>query len=149
MGRALAHAEHNPRVQRVLLHPVLTRPGYWFASAAGLLWGGILSGFRVKLRGGVILTEHLPRWAFGRGGTTIGAVYLTCDNVRDEVLKHEAVHREQWRRYGLLFIPLYLLAGQNALTNRFKIEAGLERGGYGRAESPRREKSSESTTTKS
>lgn len=129
-GRAIASVEHNSQAQRVLLHPAVTRPGYWFATASGLLWGGVLSGFRVKARGGVLLAEHMPRWTFGRGGTTIGAVYLTCDNTSAEVLEHEAVHREQWRKYGLWFILLYLLAGQNALTNRFEIEAGLERGGY-------------------
>lgn len=145
MGRAIAHAEHNPRVQCVLLHPVLTRPGYWFATVSGLLWGGVLSRGRVRSRGGVIVAEHVPRWAFGRGGTTIGAVYLTCDNASDAVLEHEAVHREQWRRYGLWFIPLYLLAGQNALTNRFEIEAGLERGGYLRGRSARTAKSPESS----
>jgi hypothetical protein len=137
LGRAIAQAEHNPRVRRVLLHPVIARPGYWFATASGLLWGGVLSGFRLRSRGGVIVAEHVPRWAFGRGGTTIGAVYLTCDNVSDNVLEHEAVHREQWRRYGLWFILLYLLGGQNPLTNRFEIEAGLERGGYLRGRSPR------------
>ncbi|EAR25055.1 hypothetical protein A20C1_00666 [marine actinobacterium PHSC20C1] len=136
-GRAIAEAEHSPRVRRTLLHPLLTRPGYWFATASGLIWGGVLSGFRLRSRGGVIVAEHVPRWAFGRGGTTIGAVYVTCDNVTDEVLEHEAVHREQWRRYGLWFIPLYLLAGHNALTNRFEIEAGLERGGYLRGRSLR------------
>ncbi|MGV8852418.1 MAG: hypothetical protein ACOH1M_07625 [Rhodoglobus sp.] len=130
LGRVLAEVEHNPRVRRLLLHPVITRPGYWFATASGLLWGGILSGLRMRSRGGVIVAEHVPRWAFGRGGTTIGAVYLTCDNVSDSVLEHEAVHREQWRRYGLWFVPLYLLAGQDALKNRFEVEAGLEQGGY-------------------
>uniref|UniRef100_UPI0040542BD7 hypothetical protein n=1 Tax=Salinibacterium sp. TMP30 TaxID=3138237 RepID=UPI0040542BD7 len=130
MGRALANAEHNPRAQRVLLHPALTRPGYWFATASGLLWGALLSGGRVRSRGGVLVASPLPKWAFGRGGTTIGAVFLTGDNASDSVLEHEAVHRAQWRRYGLWFIPLYLLAGQDPLANRFEIEAGLELGGY-------------------
>ena len=30
------------------------------------------------------------------------------------MLEHEAVHRAQWRRYGLAFIPLYVDAGQDA-----------------------------------
>ena len=141
LGRALATAEHNPRARRALFHPVITRPGYWFATASGLLWGGIMSGLRVRNRGGVIVAGYLPRWAFGRGGTTLGAVYLTCDNVSTGVLEHEAVHRAQWREYGLWFIPLYLLAGQNPLANRFEIEAGLERGGYVRVKSPRAPKS--------
>ena len=46
------------------------------------------------------------------------------------MLAHERVHVEQWRRYGLAFIPLYLAAGREATRNRFEIEAGLERGGY-------------------
>ena len=64
------------------------------------------------------------------GGTTIGAVYLTCDNISPAILEHEAVHRAQWKRYGLAFLPLYLDAGQDAHANRFEIEAGLMKGGY-------------------
>ena len=90
-----------------LLHPFVARPGYWIATG-------------------------LPRWAFGRGGTTIGAVYLTRDNDDDSVLAHEAVHRAQWRKFGLAFIPLYIAAGVDARTNRFEVEAGLESGGYRR-----------------
>lgn len=117
-------------VRAVGLHPVVARPGYWFATAAGVTWGALLGGFRVSRRGGVIVCEGLPRWAFGRGGTTIGAAFLTRDNTRDSVLEHEAVHRAQWKRYGLAFIPLYLAAGRDARRNRFEVEAGLEKGGY-------------------
>jgi len=117
-------------VRRIGLNPVVARPGYWFATAVGVTWGAVLGGFRVSQQGGVIVCQGLPRWAFGRGGTTIGAAYLTRDNTRDSVLAHEAMHRQQWRRYGLAFIPLYLAAGRDARTNRFEIEAGLEAGGY-------------------
>jgi hypothetical protein len=137
LGRALANVEHDQRTQRILLHPVLTRPGYFFATASGLLWGGLLSRGRVHSRGGVLVASPLPKWAFGRGGTTIGAVFLTGGNSSDAVLEHEAAHRKQWRHYGLWFIPLYLLAGQDPLTNRFEIEAGLELGGYVRGRSAR------------
>lgn len=119
-----------PGMRRVLLSPVVARPGYWFATAAGLIWGGILSGFRLRSEGGVIVAAHMPRWAFGRGGTTIGAVFLTCDLVGPATLEHEAVHRAQWRKYGLAFIPLYIAAGAPAKTNRFEVEAGLAKGGY-------------------
>ena len=101
-------------VRAVLMSPVIARPGYWFATACGLVWGGVLGGFRVSRR----------------GGTTIGAVYLTSTNTQDPVLEHEAVHCAQWKRYGLAFIPLYLMAGQDARHNRFEVEAGLEKGGY-------------------
>ncbi len=73
----------------------------------------------------------LPRWAFGRGGTTIGAIYLTRDADGPAVLAHERVHTTQWRRYGLAFAVLYVAAGALATTNRFEVEAGLEAGGYG------------------
>ena len=117
-------------LRAVLLSPVIARPGYWFATASGFAWGAILSRFRISRQGGVIVARGMPTWAFGRGGTTIGAVYLTSTTVSDSVLEHEAVHRAQWRKYGLAFIPLYVMAGQNALTNRFEIEAGLKKGGY-------------------
>lgn len=119
-----------PWLRRALLHPVIARPGYWVATAGGLLWGGILSLGRLRRAGGVIVARRCPRWAFGRGGTTIGAVYLTHDQVSPRVLEHEAVHRAQWRRYGLAFIPLYFAAGLSASGNRFEIEAGLSGGGY-------------------
>ncbi|MHC5796901.1 hypothetical protein ACVXZ4_12150 [Lacisediminihabitans sp. FW035] len=124
VGRAM------PGLRPVMLSPVIARPGYWFASLSGLAWGGILSRGRLRRRGGLIVARHCPRWAFGRGGTTIGAVYLTADNDSPAVLQHEAVHRAQWKHYGLSFIPLYVAAGPVAELNRFEVEAGLEKGGY-------------------
>lgn len=114
----------------MLLHPVVARPGYWFATAAGLLWGAVLSRGRLRREGGVIVARGCPRWGFGRGGTTIGAVYLTHDMLSTSVLEHEAVHRAQWKKYGMAFVPLYVAAGAVAQTNRFEVEAGLEKGGY-------------------
>ena len=114
------------------MHPVLTVPGFALATAAGVLWGGILSGGRLRRSGALIVAAGCPRWAFGRGGTTIGSVYLTHDLVSPAVLEHEAVHRAQWKRYGLAFIPLYFAAGLQGSTNRFEIEAGLRKGGYRR-----------------
>lgn len=117
-------------LRSIVVSPVVARPGYWIATAGGLMWGAVLSLGRVRRRGGVIVASRCPRWAFGRGGTTVGAVYLTHDHDSPGVLAHEAVHRRQWRRYGLAFIPLYFAAGVDASRNRFEIEAGLEAGGY-------------------
>lgn len=117
-------------LRAAVLSPVVVVPGFGLATLSGLIWGGVLSRFRVRREAGLFVAPHLPRWAFGRGGTTIGAVYLTKTNLSPTVLQHEKVHRDQWRRYGLAFLPLYFEAGQNALTNRFEIEAGLELGGY-------------------
>ncbi|HEU0257765.1 MAG TPA: Fe-S oxidoreductase [Microbacteriaceae bacterium] len=104
--------------------------GYLYASAVGLAWGALWSTGRVERRGGLVVFTGLPRWAFRRGGSCVGSCYLTFDNVSDDVLEHERVHRGQWRRYGLLFPLLNLLAGSDPHHNRFEIEAGLEKGGY-------------------
>jgi len=124
---------------RALLSRVIATAGFWFATGCARIWGHALGG-RYRVRDGVRFFEGLPRWAYGRGGTTIGAIYLTTDNTTPDVLAHEAVHVEQWRRHGLAFIALYLAAGIDPLHNRFEIEAGLERGGYvrRRPSSPRR-----------
>ena len=108
--------------------------GYWFATIAALAWGVPLSTGRIERIHGLIVAKGMPRWSFGRGGTTIGGVYLTGDNLGDDVLQHESVHRDQWRRHGLFFAVLYLRAGRDARTNRFEVEAGLEKGGYRAAE---------------
>jgi len=118
------------RVARaVALWPPIARPGYWFATLCAFLWGCLWLG-HFQRRGGLHFFSGLPRWAFGRGGTTVGAIFLTRSAVSDEVLEHEAVHKAQWRRYGLAMIPLYIAAGRDPLTNRFEREAGLVKGGY-------------------
>ena len=121
-------------LRRFLLWPIWTRPGYWFATAAGFLWGLILPG-RLRTKNGMHYFVGMPSWSFGRGGTTIGAIYLTRDNDSDDVIAHEAEHKAQWKHYGLWFIPLYVAAGTDALTNRFEVGAGLELGGYVRRRS--------------
>lgn len=118
-----------PGMRRVLLSRVIAVPGYWFATGCAFLWGTILLG-RHRRSHGLHIIHRLPRWSFGRGGTTIGAIYLTRENLSDGVLEHEAVHRAQWRRYGLSMPVLYLAAGRVARTNRFEVEAGLRKGGY-------------------
>jgi hypothetical protein len=117
-------------MRRILFDSLLSRAGYLYATAVGLVWGGLLSTGRVERRGGLIVFRGLPDWAFGRGGSCVGGCYLTRDNVSDVILEHEAVHKRQWQRYGILFPLLYGASGRNPLTNRFEIEAGLDKGGY-------------------
>lgn len=113
------------------LHPLVTIPGYWAITAFGLTWGGLLSRGRIeRTPDGLIVATGLPSWSFGRGGTTVGGVYLTDHNVSPAVLEHEAVHRRQWRRFGLALLPLYYASGIDPLRNRFEIEADLVKGGY-------------------
>jgi len=128
-------ARRVPGLRRVLLWPVFTRPGYWFATGCIWIWGTVLGG-RLGRKNGMHYFRGMPKWSFGRGGTTIGAIYLTHDNDSDDVMLHEAEHRAQWRRYGLAFIPLYVAAGTDATTNRFEVGAGLELGGYVRKRRP-------------
>jgi hypothetical protein len=113
-----------------LIDSPISRAGYWWATLVGFTWGFLWSTGRVERRGGLIVFTGMPKWTFGRGGSCVGGCYLTDRNAGDLVLGHEAVHREQWRKYGMLFPLLYLIAGRNPLRNRFEIEAGLEAGGY-------------------
>ncbi|WP_395640096.1 hypothetical protein [Pseudolysinimonas sp.] len=136
VGSVVRVGARVPGLRRFLLWPVVARPGYWFATACAWLWGRLLFG-RYTSGPGIHYFSKLPTWAYGRGGTTIGAIYLTTDNVGADVLEHEAVHRAQWKKYGLVFIALYVAAGSPALTNRFEVEAGLEKGGYVRPRKPR------------
>jgi len=129
MARFVAGAVRVPGLRAFLLLPVIARPGYWLATFAAFLWGCLLLGHWGR-RGGLYSFITLPGWAFGRGGTTVGAIYLTRDLTREGVLEHELVHTRQWKNYGLCFLPLYIAAGSNALGNRFEVEAGLEHGGY-------------------
>jgi hypothetical protein len=109
--------------------PPLARGGARVATQAARLWGRVLGGSE-RTEGELHVITGLPTWAFGRGGTTVGAAYLTRASDAPAVLEHEDVHRRQWERYGLWFIAMYLAAGQNPHSNRFEIEAGLEKGGY-------------------
>lgn len=104
--------------------------GYAYATAVGFVWGAIWSTGEIKRENGLWIFTGMPKWTFRRGGTCVGACYLTDRNVSERVLRHERVHVEQWRRYGLAMPILYALAGQDPLNNRFEIEAGLKDGGY-------------------
>jgi len=130
--RALARGRRVDRVlPSVLLDSPISRLGYAWGTAVGWVWGSLWSTGEVQRREGLWVFRGLPAWAFARGGVCVGGCFLTGErDPSDAVLKHEAVHKRQWRRYGFLMPVLYLLAGRNPLRNRFEIEAGLEDGGY-------------------
>ena len=114
----------------LLLAPPLARAGYLYATLVGLIWGAVFSTGRIRRVDGLFVFTGMPTWAFSRGGSCIGGVYLTDTNAGASVLEHEAIHRLQWQKYGLVFPAAYFLAGRDPLKNRFEIEAGLEKGGY-------------------
>lgn len=111
----------------------LARIGYWYATAVGFVWGALWSTGPIEHHDGLWVFRGLPKWAFGRGGSCVGACYLTYQNASQSVLRHEHIHRQQWRHYGLALPILYFFAGRDPLRNRFEIEAGLEDGGYVRS----------------
>ncbi|KFF60870.1 Fe-S oxidoreductase [Cryobacterium sp. MLB-32] len=117
-------------MRRLLFDSPISRAGYAYATLVGTIWGSLWSTGRVERRSGLLVFRGMPAWTFGRGGSCVGGCYLTKQNVSADVLEHEAVHKRQWQRYGMLFPVLYGLAGRNPLTNRYEIEAGLEKGGY-------------------
>jgi RHS repeat-associated protein len=72
-------------------------------------------------------------WSYARGGTTFGDTYVTGPNRRaraSDRIRHEKVHRAQWRTYGWAFPVLYGRAGRNACRNKYEKQAGLRGGGY-------------------
>jgi len=117
-------------MRRILFDSPLSRAGYLYATAVGMAWGAIWSTGRVRRESGLIVFRGMPAWSFGRGGSCVGGCYLTTQNVTPDILEHEAVHKRQWQRYGMLFPLLYAVAGRNPVRNRFEIEAGLRKGGY-------------------
>ena len=121
----------DARIPAWLLDSPASRAGYLWGTAVGWLWGSLWSRGRVERREGLWVFRGMPSWAHPRGGVCVGACFLTGDRpLPQRVLRHEAVHKRQWRRYGFLMPVLYLLAGRNPLRNRFEIEAGLADGGY-------------------
>lgn len=80
---------------------------------------------------GIFVASGMRR-GFARGGTTLGGVYLTRRNISRAVLRHEAVHADQWARHGIVFGAKYLYEElrRPGPRNRFEIEAGLADGGY-------------------
>jgi hypothetical protein len=114
----------------ILLDSPISHAGAWYGTAVGWICAGAWSRGRIERREGLWVFRGMPPRTFRRGGVCVGSCFLTGDDPSPAVLRHEAVHARQWRRYGLLMPLLYLLAGRDPLRNRFEIEAGLEDGNY-------------------
>ena len=130
--RAVARGERIDRlIPSFLLDSPVSRVGYWWGTCVGWVWGTLWSTGRIERRDGLWVFTGMPTWAFRRGGVCVGGCFLTgAGRVTGSLLRHEAVHARQWRRYGFLMPLLYLLAGRDPLSNRFEIAAGLEDGNY-------------------
>lgn len=129
---ALRRGERIDRwIPGMLLDSPISRVGYWYGSTVGWVWGSLWSTGRIERRGGLWIFRGMPSWTYARGGVCAGGCFLTGDAAPSaRLLAHEAVHKRQWQRYGVLMPFLYLLAGRDPLRNRFEILAGLEDGNY-------------------
>lgn len=86
------------------------------------LWAGpwtlvgllLAPGFRRRrIVSGVLLCEGAAwpgRLGWRYRAITFGHVVLAVDELDQDVLGHELVHVAQYERWGLLFVPAYLLA---------------------------------------
>jgi hypothetical protein len=103
------------------------------ATGLALLWARAWGARPVEDPATGLLVCAGMRGGHGRGGTTIGRVFLTGHRaVGPELLRHEAVHARQWDRHGLGFAARYLVeeCRRPRERNRFEQEAGLADGGY-------------------
>ena len=80
-----------------------------------VLW--VLSGAKVQVVEGVleVYGGRLARWFMLKGcfaAMTLGHVILGCSaDMLAQLRSHEHIHVRQAERWGILFIPAYLLAG--------------------------------------
>ena len=52
--------------------------GYAYATVVGFVWGSIWSTGAVERIDGLWVFRGMPKWTFGRGGSCVGACYLTA-----------------------------------------------------------------------
>jgi hypothetical protein len=94
---------------------------------------GAATGGRVRIHEGVLeagggalrplLSHSVPGFAIS--AITLGHVVLgTCADALEETRAHERVHVRQYERWGVLFLPLYLLASVVALARGGSVYAG-------------------------
>lgn len=92
-----------------------TLPTTLIGLAAALLW--IALGAKARIRHGVVEVHGgwLAKRMLHNGGfaaMALGHVIIGCSpGVLDQLRTHEHVHVKQAERWGILFIPAYLLAG--------------------------------------
>ncbi|GAA4470888.1 hypothetical protein GCM10023170_088430 [Phytohabitans houttuyneae] len=92
-----------------------------------------LGGGRCSNRYGLRTCTNVSSWMYPRQGFTVGDTYITGRSrkaVTRERIRHERIHRRQWRKWGLAFGPMYFLGGSKACKNRYERQAGLRDGGY-------------------
>ena len=96
------------------------------ALAYARLWGARIT-FDAEY--GIFVCSGM-RGGYARGGTTIGGAFLTGRDPARALVRHEAVHADQWATYGWTFALRYLSEElrHRGARNRFEIAAGLAAG---------------------
>ncbi len=115
---------------RMLFCNGLTKLATEVVSAVAVGYAAVFRDSSFRRDGDIVIASGLPQCAYPRGGVCVGRVFLTGPLPSRAVIAHEKRHVTQWYRYGALFPLLYAVAGRDAFSNRFEIEAGLEDGGY-------------------
>ena len=115
---------------RMLFCNGLTKLATEVVSAVAVGYAAVFRDSSFRRDGDIVIASGLPQCAYPRGGVCVGRVFLTGPLPSRAVIAHEKRHVTQWYRYGALFPLLYAVAGRDALSNKFEIEAGLEDGGY-------------------
>ncbi|SDK33161.1 hypothetical protein SAMN05192566_0928 [Methylophilus rhizosphaerae] len=83
--------------------------------AVGLIW--LLSGAKLRIANGVLEIHGgwVGYWLMRQSGfaaMALGHVVLGCSSgVLEQLRPHEYIHVRQAERWGILFVPAYLLAG--------------------------------------
>jgi len=98
----------------------------------GLLLG-LLTFQRPRVTGGALVFDRVPRgptWVLSRmnrTAMTVGYVILGSRPVEGTLLAHERHHIRQYRRWGPLFIPAYLLLAVPFGYERHPFELAAKR----------------------
>jgi hypothetical protein len=97
------------------------------------LVAGLLTFQRPSLREGLILFDRGPRGLTSvmqranRTAMTIGFVIVSARRVEGRLLEHERHHVRQYREWGPLFIPVYLLLAIGYGYRRHPMELAAQR----------------------
>jgi hypothetical protein len=101
---------------------------------------GALTFQRPRLAHGLLLFDRAPRGltaflrAIDREAMTLGYVVVSASPVEGRLLAHERYHVRQYRRWGPLFIPAYLLLAIVYGYRRHPMERAAEE--HARREGP-------------
>lgn len=120
---------------------ILTPFVLFFSQTVGLLMHGVSEITTLGYADCRVYSEDIPMmtcsstpsWIHFSGGTAFGDTFVTSrdrSKLNDELMEHEAVHKEQERHYGIMFIPLYLMEQAKPGCNSWEEEASYKKGSY-------------------